>query len=77
MSKYAYDWQELKVGDKVRATYPQDFVQEVERKLRNRVGVIVQFQMFSGTPIIEFPASGRRKAYKWVPPHPRDVTKEV
>jgi hypothetical protein len=63
-------WTAFPVGTRVRCANPDDFYADTARKLRNRVGEIVKHQMFSGNPIVEFPAVGRRKPYTWVPSNP-------
>lgn len=68
MKDRTLQWQAFKLGDVVRCSDPDAFLVELARKLRNREGVIARFQMFSGAPIVDFPAIGRRKALQWVPP---------
>lgn len=66
-------WAHLKIGDRVRCTDPESFMADVARKLTNRSGTVTRFQQFSGAPIIDFAAVGRRKPFKWVPPRPSDI----
>lgn len=66
-------WDQFPVGTRVRCRDPDDYLSDVARKLRNREGVVRSLQPFSGTPIVDFPAVGRRKAFTWVPSNPRDV----
>lgn len=66
-------WEAFPVGTRVRCADPDNFMSDMARKLRNRDGVVRSHQAFSGTPIIDFPAVGRRKPFTWVPPRPSDV----
>ena len=63
-------WKMVPVGTRVRCANPDDFFVDTARKLRNREGVVVNHQCFSGSPIIEFPAIGRRKPFVWVASFP-------
>lgn len=67
------NWEGIAKGARVKCSNPEDFKAEVARKLRDREGSVVRFQVFSGAPIIEFPQVGRRKAFTWVPPGRRYV----
>lgn len=66
-------WDTFPVGTRVRCADPDGYIADKACKLRNREGVVRTVQPFSSTPIIDFPAVGRRKAYTWVPCRPQDV----
>jgi len=67
-------WERFPVGTHVRCTDPDGYIKSVANKLRDRCGVVRSHQAFSGAPIVDFPAVGRRKAHKWVPARPSDLT---
>jgi hypothetical protein len=69
----AWDWSAYPVGTRVRCADPDGFLASVRNKLRDREGVVERHQMFSGAPIVKFPAAGRRREFKWVPPRPSDL----
>lgn len=72
------NWSAFPVGTVVRCANPAAFKYDVVSKLRDRTGTVARHQAFSGAPIVEFPAVGRRKAYRWVPSNPAwiEVVKE-
>ena len=53
------------VGDRVRVKDPDGFIAEKARRLRDRVGTVVSFQMWSNRPIVLFDKVGRRKEARY------------
>lgn len=51
------------IGQEVRVKDPDGYIESKARKLRNRVGVVVRFQQWSGRPIIRFRKEGRRQEF--------------
>lgn len=59
------------IGSMVRVKNPDDFKEEVARRLRNRVGVVERHQYNSGNAIVVFAEVGRRRMFTWVAPSDR------
>lgn len=64
------DWSAYPVGTRVRCADPDEFYNDTARKLRNREGIVVKHQVFSGTPVVLFAKYRNRKEFRWIVPDP-------